>query len=860
MCRNHLRVLVAMSAFYLAPTMAWGDASEPESPGMTLFDQQVKPVLVASCYECHSQQSGEIEAGLELDSPTGMLRGGDSGPILVSHDTDSSLLLRMLRHDEDVSAMPPGEKLDDEVIVAFEEWIRLGAPDSRKESGPTAREVRLDAAQKHWSFQRPVFVPPPQVKGVDWPRSPVDNFVLAAIEAEGLTQVADANRKTLVRRIYFDLIGLPPTPLEVEQFVANDSPDAVAELVDSLLDSPRFGERWGRHWLDVVRYAESSGMEFNFSYPHAWPYRDYVIDALNQDKPYDVFLREQIAGDLIPVQEDETDEAIEARRIATSILAFGPKRHNSSGSEFQMDVVDDQIDTVFRSTLAMTVACARCHDHKFDAIPTKDYYALAGIFLSTEPLFGSIKQKYSNNPTDLLPIGPAGEAKHAAAMNHEEQIALAEKQLADKRKEHTEATETTKLATETQSAAEELVNSQIAALQDGATAQPEATKALDDANSDLQAVVEQVAALDDEITALDAELAELQKNRPSRPPYAMSARDRATPADTKVAIRGDFRERGDVVPRGFLSAVKTVKPVNIDATSSGRLELAAWITSPDNPLTARVMVNRVWHHLFGRGLVTSVDNFGIIGQQPTHPELLDTLAIAFMEDGWSVKRLIRMIMLSRTYQLSSSVDPANAKIDPDNRLFWRASPRRLEAEAIRDAILAVSGQLVLDRPNGSTVTALGDQLVRGIPVDKIQPPSNHRSIFLPIVRDYVPELFDLFDFPSPSLVSGSRSVTNVPAQALYLRNSIFVTEQAAHASRRLLASTQTVDDRARADLALRWALSRAITDVEREGAMQLVNQVREAAPDDGSPEVDAWAAWFHTLFTTAEFRYLVDTP
>jgi len=366
--------------------------------------------------------------------------------------------------------------------------------------------------------------------------------------------------------------------------------------------------------------------------------------------------------------------------------------------------------------------------------------------------------------------------------------------------------------------------------------------------------------LDSEIEALDAELTGLNKNRPARPPYAMSARDRATPADTKIAVRGDFRERGDLVPRGFLTAVKHVSPAEIDATSSGRLELAAWITSPDNPLTARVMVNRVWHHLFGRGLVSSVDNFGVIGQPPTHPELLDTLAIGFIEDGWSVKRLIRMIMLSRTYQLSSSVNPENLKIDPDNRFYWRASPRRLEAEVIRDAILAVSGQLVLDRPTGSTVTALGDQLVRGIPVDKIQPPSNHRSVFLPIVRDYVPELFDLFDFPSPSLVSGSRSVTNVPAQALYLRNSTFVAEQATHASRRLLASTHAVDDAMRADLSVRWALSRSITDTEREGALQLVNQIRKAAPEGGNAEEDAWAAWFHTLFTTAEFRYLVDTP
>jgi hypothetical protein len=832
------------------------DQAKAATRGTELFETKILPVLVVSCYECHSKDSETLEGGLELDSPSGMLRGGDSGPMFRAHHADQSQLLRMLRHEDDASAMPPEEKLPDEVVVAFEEWIRLGAPDSRKESGPTAKEQRLAAGQKHWSFQPPQPVEPPQVKQADWSRSSIDNFVLAAMEAEGLNPVADAHQQTLVRRVYFDLIGLPPTPQQVEQFLANDSPDALAELVDNLLDSPRFGERWGRHWLDVVRYAESSGMEFNFTYPHAWPYRDYVIDALNQDKPYDVFLREQIAGDLVPLDKHDSDEAIEARRIAPSMLAFGPKRHNSSGTEFQMDVVDDQIDTVFRSTLAMTVACARCHDHKFDAIPTKDYYALAGIFLSTEPLYGSIKQKYSNNPTDLLPIGPNAPALHAAAEDHEKKIREAEKQLADKRKELSDVTEAEKLATAAQSEAEKLVQSQIAALETGATAEPEATKALDDANSALQASVNRVAELDSEIAALDTELAKFKKNHPPRPQYAMSVRDRVKPADTKVAIRGNFRERGDVVPRGFLSAVKLPSQPKIDAGSSGRLELAQWITSPDNPLTARVMVNRIWHHLFGRGLVASVDNFGMIGKQPTHPELLDTLALEFMREVWSVKRMIRAIMLSRAYQLSSAVDTENMKIDPDNRLFWRATPRRLEAEAIRDAMLAVSGQLNLDRPNGSSVTALGDQLVRGIPTDKIQPPSNHRSVYLPIVRDYVPELFDLFDFPSPSLVSGSRSVTNVPAQALYLRNSTFVAEQAKHAAKRLLASTSAVDDADRADLAARWSLSREISDTERQGALQLIEQFQIADPK--GDDVDAWAAWFHTLFTTAEFRYLVD--
>jgi len=320
-----------------------------------------------------------------------------------------------------------------------------------------------------------------------------------------------------------------------------------------------------------------------------------------------------------------------------------------------------------------------------------------------------------------------------------------------------------------------------------------------------------------------------------------------------------------VIPRGFLSAVNVPNAASIDPAGSGRLELANWITSPDNPLTARVMVNRIWHHLFGQGIVPTVDNFGVIGKPPTHPELLDMLTLRFIDDGWSVKRMVRAIVLSRSYQLSSHPDGDNLKVDPDNRLLWRARPRRLEAEAIRDAILTVSGQLDLQRPVGSSVTALGDQLVRNIALEKIQPPSCYRSVYLPIVRDYVPEVFDLFDFPSPSLVSGQRAVTNVPTQALYLRNSAFVAEQAQLAARRLLAATEATDDSSRIALATRWALAREPSDPERDAALQLVNQIVQAAEGTDSEKVDpavtaesAWSAWFITLFTTAEFRYLVD--
>jgi hypothetical protein len=396
-----------------------------------------------------------------------------------------------------------------------------------------------------------------------------------------------------------------------------------------------------------------------------------------------------------------------------------------------------------------------------------------------------------------------------------------------------------------------------------------ARKELSAAVANLAKAIGQVTELKGQVATLDASVKELKKSSPVRPAYAMSVRDRAKPADTKIAVRGDFRTRGEVVPRGFLSAVSVPDVTPIDPAHSGRLELANWITHPDNPLTARVMVNRIWHHLFGRGIVSTVDNFGLIGKPPTHPQLLDMLALRFMDDGWSVKRMVRAIVLSRTYQLSSHIDADNMKVDPDNRLLWRASPRRLEAEAIRDAMLMVSGQLQLQPPEGSTVTALGDQLVRGISTEKIQPASNHRSVYLPVVRDYVPEVFDLFDFPSPSLVTGQRAVTNVPSQALYLRNSAFAAEQAQHAARRLLASTETTDDASRVTLAMRWALGRGPSNEELAAAQRLVEQVEqthqpkstESKPADTPQKdarVEAWSAWFLTLFTTAEFRYLVD--
>lgn len=695
-----------------------------------------------------------------------------------------------------------------------------------------------------WAFHPPLAAVAPDVKNADWPRSPIDSFTLAKLEEIGLAPVADASRATLVRRLYFDLLGLPPTPDQIKAVVDDASPGAIAKLVDELLASPRFGERWGRHWLDVVRFAESSGKEFNFSYPHAWPYRDYVIDSFNADKPYDQFIREQVAGDLLPGAPNESAKDLEDRLIATSLLSFGTKRHNSGGMAYRMEIVDDQIDVTTRTFLALTVSCAKCHDHKFDPIPTKDYYSLAGIFLSTEPLYGTIKQKYSNNPTDLLPIGSNGAELHTAAEAYEKKIDVTKKLRDEKKAELTEAEEATKKSTP-----KAIAKPDAKATEAGAPEKPGEEKETAEAK---------IARLKEELAPIEAALAELEKNRPPRPTYAMSARDRPEPADTKIAIRGELGAPGEIAPRGFPSAIPVPDVPVIDPKQSGRLQLAHWMASRNNPLPARVMVNRIWHHLFGRGLVDSVDNFGATGTPPSHQKLLDTLAVEFMNEGWSLKQIIRKIVLSRTYQLSCTNNEQGQKIDPENRLLWRSTPRRLSAEAIRDAILAVSGQLNLEPPVGSSVTSLGDQLVRGVDTAKLQPPSNHRSVYLPVIRDYASELFDRFDFPSSSLVSGKRAVTEVPSQALFLQNSQFVAKQAKHAAKRLLTAPSAKDDHSRIDLAIQWVFSRSATAEEKRGASALLALTRDSTAEIEDRDERAWSTLFLSLFSTAEFRYLVD--
>jgi dienelactone hydrolase/cytochrome c553 len=799
------------------PAPADGTSSRPgmnEAASLVHFEKQIRPVLVAQCYSCHAADSKEIKGGLALDTREGVRRGGDSGPAVVPGDVSASLLIAAIRH-EDGLEMPPKAKLTEEQIADFVKWIEAGAVDPREgKSAVAAAGIDVEQGRDFWAFQRPVKTQPPEVKDDLWPLTDVDRFVRAAQEREGLEVVGDAQPRTLVRRLYFDLIGLPPAPEEVQAFVDawQSSPQQTLEsTVDELLKSKHFGERWGRHWLDVARYAESSGKETSFSYPQAWRYRDYVIDSFNADVPFDQFIREQIAGDLLPADNDIQQAE---QLVATGFLALGPKSHiERNKKQFEMDLVDEQIDAVTQAFLGLTVACARCHDHKFDPIPQADYYALAGIFRSTETLYGTIPVIQNNNPSELLtlPTG-TGMAPGVPEMSPRERERL-ETQIADLRATRAE------MAKKKQFATSEFLRNGIL------------------------------------LNTLEGKLKAYEADGTPRL-LSMGVRDRRTPRDSELFVRGEIEKPGATVPRGFVQVLCSADTPTLSA-GSGRLELADWIASADNPLTARVIVNRVWLNLFGRGLVTTPDNFGVSGQPPSHPELLDHLAVTFVQEGWSIKKLIRHLVLSRVYRLDSAFVAANAEKDPDNVLLWRMSPRRLDAEAIRDAMLFTAGRLYLKPPVGSAVAAGGEGYTGGIERGNqlAEYKFNCRAVYLPTIRGRAFESLEVFDGVDGSMVTGQREQTTVPSQSLYLLNSSYVLGLASSAAQRLMR--EETEPAARVDLAYQRWFGRLPTDTERNAALDFVNSYRQQAAakklPNTTPEFTAWLTFCQSLWASGEF-------
>lgn len=793
-----------------------GDSSAPETPAvapekkysadqLAFFRDKIEPAMTTHCYGCHSDVTDQVRGGLRLDSRDALRRGGVSGDVLGDGDVDDSLLIAALRGDG-FPLMPPKKPLPRSVIADFETWVSMGSPDPRPaDAVPTVAPmpestIDLDAARAHWAYQ-------PLHRSDD---AGIDEQLRVAMMAKGLTPAASADRETLVRRLTLDLIGLPPTPDEVIAFLDDPRDDKVAldSVVDRLLDSKHFGEHWGRHWLDVARFAESSGKEVNLFYPFAWRYRDYVIDAFNDDKPYDEFIRQQIAGDLL-LATDPDDRA--ENIVATGLLAIGPKSHIERDSrQFALDVVDEQIDAISQAILGTTVSCARCHDHKFDPISQKDYYALAGIFASTDTLFGGVRTAQTNRTTGLVELPRDADVPTPEPMSMRERETLT-RQL------------------------ERLV---------------EATRGGGNPAMSIAATV-----------ATATTKAKLSHYRDDGTPLnlAMCVRE-GQPVDLPMLIRGEMDRPSAVVRRG-LPQIFTDENSDAILRGSGRLELAQWMTDPNHPLTSRVMANRVWQHLFGVGLVTSPDNFGTTGSPPSHPLLLDHLATSLVDGGWSIKSLIREIVSTEAYRMSSANEATNMAIDPDNVHVWRQNAKRLPAESIRDSILVAAGTFDPVPPVGSPVTRFGDGQTRVLdrpsrPMmgyrgvasgPSLEPKPNTRSVYLPVLRDRIDPMLDAFDFPDASLVTGRRDATTIASQSLYFMNDDAVIKNADAMATRVLDHSDEVGQRIR--FAFLCALSRRPTADE---IRILESYVRSSGQID-RPEV--WSAVCQSLMATAEFRY-----
>jgi hypothetical protein len=821
------RLMLLWAATLCAPSFLRADekGGDPINAEETaFFEAKIRPVLVQHCYRCHSAASGKAEGELRVDSRAALRKGGSRGPAVVPGDPKASWLLVAAAHsDPDLKMPPKDERLKDAVLADLKAWIDRGAPDPRDVDPPVVTKPR----QEFWAKRPVVDSPPPEVARKDWPLAPLDRFILARLEAERMSPSPDATPTVLLRRVYFDLIGLPPSIADLARFdhrVATDGIDAaLAAEVDELLATPQFGEHWGRHWLDVARFAESSGKEANISFPYAWRYRDYVINSVAADIPYNRFLEEQIAGDLLPAESD----AERARLlIATGFLALGPKNLDEGNeAQFQADLVDEQIDAVTRAVLANSIACARCHDHKFDPFSMEDYYGLAGIFGSTKTYFGTAVSPSNRNSGDPLRLpNIEGQTVLHASIPKSKVDDLKTKLAALSKEEEEKQSAMWKAVAEGKDA------SGIFTLQDALR--------IFWSRGGIEGELERVS---DEGKAL---------------PLAMGVLDRKEIKDSPVYDRGDVARPQEAVPRSIPAALRFTGCEMIAQDHSGRLEVAHWLTHLQNPLTARVFVNRVVHHLLGAGLVRTVDNFGSTGELPTHPELLDHLAAQFVSAGWSLKKFVRSIVLSRTYRQSSDFRQDHFERDPENRLVWRSAKRRLPAEAIRDAMLSVSGELDLTRPDGSLVgRIIGDRPISLIGLDPRLPKdldgSVQRSVYLPVIRDRLPDVLELFDFAEPSLVTGERENTNVPTQALYLMNSPFVTQRAAAMAKRLSRDVARPDEQVR--LAFQICFARNPLPEESARSLAFLNspQTNSTKPESPSRNLEMFC---QALLSTAEFR------
>ena len=990
-----------------------------QSKDLEFFENSIAPILQKRCYECHSHESGKAKGGLVLDSRRGWEKGGSEGAAIIPGDPDESLLMQAVRYEG--FEMPPDEQLPADEIALLEQWIAMGAPD------PRASKTPIIDPQKLWAL-KPISQPAvPKIRNVQWTRDDLDSFILSKLESKGLKPAGDADPYTLLRRVTLDLTGLPPTPDEIEAFIADNSDDAYEKVIDRLLESSAFGDHWARHWFDLSCYADLSDIQGNVLIRDAWRYRDYVIRALNTDKPLDRFIHEQIAGDLLPyASQEQRREQI----IATGFLAIGPwTLQNYIKGQLDADVVDHQIDRIGRTFLGQTISCARCHDHKFDPVPTADYYAMAGIFHSTvttsydgpgvwsaitevrlPDLTGSVEdrserekrleeqrslqQKLQTELTTLVLKLPG--ATNANVLTSETPIAANQKDVqyhvsfdagpsvwAGASQSTTDSdglqidliredgsvltglryapgrwpggkeaqqltpagfnyvgdgtgpvrfrlTSATPGNSRFGGALDNLVVTKVTNPPD-TNANGEATssndvvifeESFDDlvrgpiqgTQADTQLTVfaqatvpgwkggglnhshavaiekenfaiqffggttqelakaqpvtpheksvhAQALELEKQLNRVTAQIAESEKQ--DAPEFALAVREAEKPADSPIYRGGDFQNLGEKVDRGFLSAVPTSTNYTIPTDVSGRLEMAKWLTDAENPLPSRVLVNRIWHHIFGRGIVRTVDYFGVHGETPSHPELLDFLAQRLrQDDDWSLKKTIRRMVMSRTYQMASTHHPQASELDPDNRLLWRMPRRRLTGESIRDAILAASGELDPGRGGPSLGLELKGN-INGLG-GNVNPPTwagkipdyiqNRRSVYLPLKRERPMgelEILSIFDFPHPNEITGARPNTTVATQALYLLNSPFVKQQAIKLSERL-AREEPEHERKRVNRLYMLTTNRPAVADEIDTALAFLDQCSQEL--DGNRSA-AWVQLSHAVLGSNAFVF-----
>lgn len=904
--KSKLLFLAAVVGSIALCSAAYVRAEELTPEQLKFFETKIRPVLITECYGCHSNQSGNVRGGLRLDTQTLMHIGGSSGPGVVPGDLGESLLFNAINHED--WEMPPKRKLPANVIEDFRQWILMGAPDPRvmeiSEIKSSITDEDIDLAKRtFWAYQPPVEHPLPEVVQESWPANEIDYFVKSKLEEADIEPAADAEAHSVLRRLCFDIVGLPPTPEQVDAFAArwNQDPDAAVQfVVNRLLNQEQFGERWGRHWLDVARYAESTGREVNMTYPHAWRYRDYVIDAFNTDKPFNEFVQEQLAGDLLPV---ESDAEWAEHLVATTFLAIGPKNVNEQNRvQFEMDQLDEQIDATTRVFMGMSVSCARCHDHKFDAIPQADYYALAGVFQNMVTYYG-------NPPSEFGSFYVAQRKQHSSLLL----LPVDDPNPYDKRYS----------ADELQDLRDEITS----VMTEQAASRGQRRDSMGESRA---SAIQQFLRTANQLSDLSDKLAVVDENGNPRS-YCMGVQEKGQPQDARLLVRGEIDQAAQEVPRGFPQVLCST-PIDIDTEESGRLELAQWVGSDQNTLTARVMVNRIWQQLIGNGLVTSTDNFGVTGARPSHPELLDHLAVKFIESGWSVKSMVRYITTSRAYRMATTFQQSAHEADPENALVWRANPRRLEAEQIRDAMLWASGELDLERPRGSEVAKAGFKRIRngllsdpreglkqavaeasrearsGQPNDQrtgargfsgrrsqmgrsggaamggmsgreriselVAAASNKmlnqldmhdakfRSVYLPIVRDEIPRALEVFDFADANSTTGTRESSSTPNQALFMLNNPFVIQQAAVFAERVAKFSSRSDQQI--EYAFSIAYGRQPTSGERAAASQFIRSYgalrsrasRASRGNVANAGPETLAAFCQSLFASSEFRFI----